>query len=80
LDNGEQILAEQFGSVTSVLREDGLEVNEVQPIIDFIASSNFYSPLNRQELGLLTDYFDAKLISEMKLQITKNSGLFIARK
>jgi SAM-dependent methyltransferase len=80
LDNGEQILAEQFGSVTRVLREDGLEVNEVQPIIDFIASSNFYSPLNHQELGLLTDYFEAKLISEMKLQITKNSGLFIARK
>lgn len=80
LENGRQILGKKFASVERVLREDGLAIDEAQPLIDFIASSSFYKTFDEHEAKVLSDYLGRKIMADKVLRVTKNTGLFVAVK
>jgi hypothetical protein len=59
--------------------EDGLEITEAQPLVDFVASSSMMARFTDEELNILGEFLREKLAREGVLRVTKNAGIFIAR-
>jgi hypothetical protein len=57
-----------------------LEINEVQPIIDFVASTNINMQVDLSEIELrqCKTFLDEKLSTEKVLKVTKDVGIFVA--
>lgn len=76
LDNGESILKEFFSSVKCILYKDSIEINQAQPIIEYILSCH-----GNQNQYILDKYSDFRAFVEEKtsggFHITKNAGIFI---
>lgn len=76
LENGKQILEQHFSSIDTVLYEDAIEINEAQPLIEYILSCH-----GNQNQYLLERYHDFRLFVEKKVQkkyrITKDAGFFL---
>lgn len=76
LDNGESILREFFSSVECILYKDSIEINQAQPIIEYILSCH-----GNQNQYILDKYSDFRTFVEEKtsggFHITKNAGIFI---
>lgn len=80
LENGAKQLEAHFGQVELKLREDGLEVTEAQAVVDFVASSGMMAQFESDELRGLAEHLESKLANEGVLRITKNSGMFVAKR
>uniref|UniRef100_UPI0040573DB5 MerR family transcriptional regulator n=1 Tax=Agathobacter sp. TaxID=2021311 RepID=UPI0040573DB5 len=79
LENGKQILSDYFKQVELKRYEDGIEINEAEPLIEYILSCH-----GNQNQYLLERYKDFRIFTEKKVKkgihITKDAGLFICRK
>ncbi len=84
LENGMAQLREQFGSVELLRYEDALEVTEAAPLLDYLLSTKGITPtaasLTPERIATFQAYLEALIKRDGKISITKDSGLFIARK
>lgn len=81
LENGESILKEYFSTVQRIDYLDALEIDEVQPLVDYILSC--FGNQNEIIANKLEEFklFLAKEIEAQGIiRITKNAGLFICKK
>ncbi|MBW8011924.1 MAG: class I SAM-dependent methyltransferase [Chloroflexi bacterium] len=82
LENGAQQLQELFHNVELSLFQDGLVVNEIEPLVAYIASMNFTSDqkLSADQRNALSEYINDVLAKDGLIHITKSPGMFIAEK
>jgi ubiquinone/menaquinone biosynthesis C-methylase UbiE len=84
LENGKDLIATRFETVQLALYEDGLEVNEAKPVVDYILSMLFvFDPAQRARLEEMTAKIQRTVEEDLQahgsIHITKNAGVFIAR-
>lgn len=78
LENGEKILSSYFDSISLKRYEDEIEINEAEPIIEYILSCH-----GNQNQYLLERYKDFRIFTEKKVKkgfhVTKDAGMFICK-
>ena len=78
LENGEKILSPYFNSISLKKYEDEIEINEAEPIIEYILSCH-----GNQNQYLLERYKDFRIFTEKKVKkgfhVTKDAGIFICK-
>lgn len=81
LENGFSILQKHFRSVSLHRYNDALEVDEAQPLIDYILSchGNQYELLNTR-LSEFKRYVENEIQKNGSFHITKDAGVFIAQR
>jgi ubiquinone/menaquinone biosynthesis C-methylase UbiE len=81
LENGEELLSEYFEDVKLIKYNDSLEVTEAEPLVNYVLSfSNVKKDIKGDKINDFTEYIRKILKSEGEIKITKESGMFIARK
>lgn len=79
LENGESILSSHFSQIELKRYEDGIELQEAEPLIEYILSCH-----GNQNQYLLERYKEFRAFVEKKVQkgfhITKDAGLFLCKK
>ncbi len=80
LENGQELLAPFFASVTLLTYEDALEVTEAEPLIAYELSGSAGSRLNAEQLTPLRSLIQQELAAHGTIHITKASGMFVATK
>ena len=79
LENGEEQLSPWFDEVALRRYEDSLVVTEVGPLVDYLLSGMTSDQLGPR-VAELTDRLERELASRGAIRITKDVGLFVARK
>ena len=81
LENGEELLRQQFLDVKQVLYEDYLLVDEAEPLLDYILSchGNQSEILNQRQLEFKS-FLQKKIREQKGIRITKMAGIFICKK
>ncbi len=80
LENGAPQIAAEFARVEVRKYADGLVVTEVEPLVAYIASYQPAEVLTEGLLAALRAFIAAELAKTGAFDITKDAGLFIARK
>jgi len=80
LENGFDQLVSVFSEVTLTRYSDGLKVTEIKPLIAYILSNVSTGDLVESELANVENELDRELKTKGAIVITKDSGLFEARK
>ena len=81
LENGKEILSKYFSSIDFRLYEDCLEVDESEPLLEYIMSCHGnQNEILKNQLGKFKLYLDSKIMKMGTIHITKEAGLFICRK
>jgi ubiquinone/menaquinone biosynthesis C-methylase UbiE len=80
MESGAEQLREVFSGVKMTRYIDNLRVTETAPLIAYIRSSISAADIAEDELKKLQGEFDATLAENDEIFISKDSGLFIARK
>ena len=81
LENGKEQLTQSFKEVEMIKYIDSLEVTEAEPIVDYVLSfGGIKENLNADHLKDFKEYIKDILDKEGKIQISKNTGIFIAKK
>ncbi len=79
LENGAELLAPYFATVSLENFEDSLEVTEAQPLADYIKSTFRMANATPEIQTMIDDYVAQKIAREGMIHITKETGLFIAQ-
>lgn len=81
LENGKSILEKYFHNVQLKLYDDGLIVDQAQPLVDYIMSchGNQNEIIGSRVLEF-KEYIESILARQKKFRITKQAGLFICEK
>ena len=79
LENGNDEITRHFGQVEMRHFPDRLEIDEADPLVDFILSTNAKSRLVGDRLIAFIDYVESRIQSAGKVSITKDEGLFVAQ-
>jgi len=79
LENGKEFLREFFTDIQLEIFHDSLEINEVQPLLDYILSlwGNF---ITIEQVKLFNDEIQNIINKDGSIHIQKHTGLFICRK
>jgi SAM-dependent methyltransferase len=79
VENGEDLLQQEFSEIRYIEYPDSLRVDQVEPIIDYIRS---YTKLIDADSGTkqLRDFLQNLISENGSIQITKESGVFTAFK
>ena len=88
LENGAGQLSPWFSEVTRRRYEDALDVTEVRPLVEYLLSGSAADTAAREldaaefdrRVSDLTERLETELTSRGAIHITKDTGLFIARK
>jgi len=81
LQNGGEVLSPFFDDVRLAAFEDSLRITETQDLVDWILSTvSVSSAYTKDDLEGLFDFFEAVRQKEGKINIPKETGMFIARK
>jgi ubiquinone/menaquinone biosynthesis C-methylase UbiE len=81
LENGEEQLSYSFDKVEMIKYVDSLEVNEAEPIINYILSfSNAKEKMDENKLRQFNGYITDILEKNGIIEISKDTGIFIAKK
>jgi hypothetical protein len=80
LEDGLGQLQEYFPKVELSRYVDSLRVTEVEPLMAYLRSSIGAADINESELNKLQGEFVSTLAANGEIFISKDSGLFIARK
>ncbi len=81
LENGEKQLCESFRDIKLVKYEDGLEVTEAEPLVNYVLSfTRVKDVIDGDKIIDFEDYVTNILNEKGKIQIEKKSGMFIAKK
>ncbi len=79
LENGADQLSPYFEDVQVLIFEDNLVVTETEPLIDYIRSMSSHSGFTERIYTEMFAFVDGEIAARGSIQITKSSGLFIAR-
>ncbi len=88
LENGAEQLSPWFSEVTLQRYEDALDVTEVEPLVEYLLSGSAANTAAREldpeefdrRVSILTERLEKELTLRGAIHITKDTGLFIARK
>ena len=81
LENGEEQLARWFGDVRRLRRGDSLFVTEVRPLVDYLLSGTAAHAAGRDgEISALVELLERELAARGGIHVTKDTGMFVARK
>lgn len=79
LENGSEEIGKHFAHVETRRYDDHLEVDEADPLVDFILSTNAKSRLVGDRLIAFIDHVESRIRADGKISITKDEGLFVAQ-
>lgn len=77
LENGAEQLEPWFESIEVRRQETGLRVTEVEPLIDYITSGR---QMSDAEIDQVREIIEAEIGEKGAIDITKESGMFLAKK
>lgn len=78
LENGESVLKNYFTSVQRMDYQDSLEITESKPLIDYIMSCHGnQNEILGPRLSEFKEYIEELLVSNGKIIVTKQAGLFV---
>ena len=81
LENGEEQLSKSFEEVEMINHIDSLEITETEPIVDYVLSfGSIKGNIDGDNLEGFKDYLDDVLDRDGVIKITKDTGIFIAKK
>jgi ubiquinone/menaquinone biosynthesis C-methylase UbiE len=80
MESGTEQLREVFSKVEQLRYADNLRVTDVEPLIAYIRSSIGAADISEHELEKLQGEFVSTLAAKGEIFISKDSGLFVARK
>ena len=81
LENGQEQLKKSFEEVEMINYIDSLEITETEPIVDYVLSfSSIKGNIDRDSLEGFKDYLDDVLDKDGVIKISKDTGMFIAKK
>jgi ubiquinone/menaquinone biosynthesis C-methylase UbiE len=80
LENGADQMREVFSTVEMSRYVDNLHVTEIEPLIAYLRSSIGAADIVEDELQKLQGEFALTLVANGEIFISKDSGLFVARK
>lgn len=78
LENGGEHIESWFGNVALHKFEDGLVVTEAEPLVEYVASSTFRWALTGERIAAFRSFVEEALRRQGVINITKDTGLFIA--
>lgn len=78
LENGKEQLAESFANIDRHDFIDHLEITEVQPVIDYLASASDDDTLSGMELERITTFVEDRIRQNGAFRVHKSTGLFTA--
>ena len=81
LENGKEQLYESFEEIEMINYIDSLEVTEAEPLINYILSfGRIKENINDENLREFKNYINDILDKDGKIKISKDTGIFIAKK
>ncbi len=80
LENGLAQLQPFFGDIQTLRYPDGLRITELPPLMAYLKSTTSYGENPESVFAELEQQLAAKLQADGEIKITKDSGLFLARK
>ena len=81
IENGEKILSSYFEDVHLVMYDDYLEVDDPEPLMDYIMSCHGnQNEILKNQLHRFKLFLDEKIMKQGSIRITKQAGLFICKK
>jgi ubiquinone/menaquinone biosynthesis C-methylase UbiE len=80
LENGLSQLQQFFGDIQTLRYPDGLRITKLQPLMAYLKSTASYGENPESVFAELEQELAAKLQADGAIEITKDSGLFLARK
>jgi hypothetical protein len=69
-----------FSDVTLERYPDSLSVTEAAPLMDYICSMRVRSRVSDEQIAALRQHLENEIAERGAIRITKDSGLFIARR
>jgi ubiquinone/menaquinone biosynthesis C-methylase UbiE len=81
LENGKEQLSKSFEDVKIIKYRDGLEVTEAEPLVNYVLSfSNVRETIDEDKIKGFTEYVADVIKDKNEIKISKESGMFIAKK
>ena len=80
LESGEAYMRRAFSDVKLERYPDSLVVTEAAPLMDYICSMRVRSRISDEQIAALRRHLDDEIAAHGEIRITKDSGLFIARR
>jgi ubiquinone/menaquinone biosynthesis C-methylase UbiE len=84
LENGAEQLSKYFDSVEKLIYEDSLHITEARPLVDYVLSLeghiNIHEIMTESRIKDFYRYLEDIILREGSIDISKTSGMFIAKK
>jgi ubiquinone/menaquinone biosynthesis C-methylase UbiE len=84
LENGAKQLSKYFDSVEKLIYEDSLHITEAKPLVDYVLSLeghvNIHDIMTESRIKDFYRYLEDIILKEGSIDISKTSGMFIAKK
>jgi len=80
LESGESYMRRAFSEVTLERYPDSLAITEAAPLMDYICSMRVRSRITDEQIAALRQHVENEIAAHGEIRMTKDSGLFIARR
>jgi SAM-dependent methyltransferase len=80
LESGEAYMRSAFSEVALERYPDSLSVTEAGPLIDYVRSMRVRRRVRDEQIAALRAHLEAEIAAHGAIRITKDSGLFVARR
>jgi SAM-dependent methyltransferase len=80
LESGEPYMRNAFGEVKLVRYPDSLAVTEAAPLMDYICSMRVRSRITDEQVAAMRQHVESEIARHGEIRMTKDSGMFIARR
>lgn len=84
LENGAEQLSKHFDSVEKLIYQDSLHITEAKPLVDYVLSLeghvNIHDIMTESRIKDFCRYLEDIILREGSIDISKTSGMFIAKK
>lgn len=80
LESGEAHMRNAFSDVKLERYPDSLLITEAAPLMDYICSMRVRTRITDEQVGALRDHVENEIATHGEIRMTKDSGLFIARR
>ena len=80
LESGEPYMRRAFSEVKLERYPDSLVVTEAAPLMDYICSMRVRSRISDEQVAALRQHLENEIAELGEIRITKDTGLFIARR
>ena len=80
LESGEAYMRNAFSDVKLERYPDSLVITEATPLMDYICSMRVRTRITDEQITALRVHVENEIATHGEIQMTKDSGLFIARR